>query len=77
MPLGHIKTAGAGGTGGAIEPPYFDRSVNPVSARGTDYAHHITTAPPPGFSYLPSALGAHKNCRKRKSWRKLRFQKQK
>ena len=43
MPLGHIKTAGAGGTGGAREPPYFDRSVNPVSTRGTDYAHHITT----------------------------------
>ena len=23
---------------------------------GTDYPHHITTAPPPGFSDLPTAL---------------------
>ena len=36
----------------------FDRSVNPISTRRTDYAHHITTlspTPPPNFrpSYGP------------------------
>ena len=33
------------GAGGA---PIFGRSVNPISTRGgADYAHHITTCPPP------------------------------
>ena len=36
-------------------PPDFGRSVNPVSTRGTDYAHLITTGTP-GFSDLPTAL---------------------
>ena len=30
-----------GGAGGAMD---FGRSVNPISTRGTDYAHLITTA---------------------------------
>ena len=33
----------------------FGRSVNPISTRGTDYAHLITTGTP-GFSDLPTAL---------------------
>ena len=36
--------------------PYFDRSINPILTRGADYAHPITTCPPPGFSDLPTAL---------------------
>ena len=38
-------------------PPDFDKSVNPISTRGTDYAHHITTWPPPirRFSDLPTS----------------------
>ena len=35
--------------------PDFGRSVNPISTRGTDYAHLITTGTP-GFSDLPTAL---------------------
>ena len=41
--------------GGAMAPPDFGRSVNPISTRGTDYAHLITTGTP-GFSDLPTAL---------------------
>ena len=41
--------------GGAMAPPDFVRSVNPISTRGTDYAHLITTGTP-GFSDLPTAL---------------------
>ena len=33
----------------------FGRSVNPISTRGTDYAHLITTGTPV-FSDLPTAL---------------------
>ena len=43
------------GAGGAMAPPDFGRSVNPISTRGTDYAHLITTGTP-GFSDLPTAL---------------------
>ena len=38
-----------------MAPPDFGRSVNPISTRGTDYAHLITTGTP-GFSDLPTAL---------------------
>ena len=31
-----------------MAPPDVVRSVNPISTRGADYAHHIT-ASPPGF----------------------------
>ena len=44
-----------GGAGGAKAPPDFGRSVNPISTRGTDYAHLNTTGTP-GFSDLPTAL---------------------
>ena len=44
-----------GGAGGAMVPPDFGRSVNPISTRGTDYAHLITTGTP-GFLDLPTAL---------------------
>ena len=44
-----------GDAGGAMAPPDFGRSGNPISTRGTDYAHLITTSTP-GFSDLPTAL---------------------
>ena len=40
---------------GGVAHPDFGRSVNPISTRGTDYAHLITTGIP-GFSDLPTAL---------------------
>ena len=43
------------GAGIAMAPPDFERSVNPISTRRADYAHHITTGPP-GFSEIPTAL---------------------
>ena len=44
------------GWGGSV-PPGFGKSVNPISTRGTDYAHYYTTCPlPPGISKLPTAL---------------------
>ena len=44
-----------GGAGGAMTAPDFGRLVNPISTRGTDYAH-ITTTVTLGFSDLPTAL---------------------
>ena len=38
-----------------MAPPDFGRSVNPISTRGTDYAHLITTGTL-GFSDLPTVL---------------------
>ena len=46
----------AGGLGGALAPPVFGQSVNPISTRGANYAHHSTTSPP-GFSDLATGLG--------------------
>ena len=43
------------GVGDAIVPQNLGRSVNPVSTRGADYAHHITTGSS-GFPDLPTAL---------------------
>ena len=55
--VSHDRAVGAGGkAGGALPPPNFGRSVNPVWTRGANYARHITTCPPPGFSDLPMAL---------------------
>ena len=47
----------AGDAAATMVPPYFDRSVNPFSTRGTDYADHISTTPT-GFSSLPTALNS-------------------
>ena len=48
------KAAGTEGDGGACPHPYFARKSNPISTRGTNYAHRINTCP--GFSELPTAL---------------------
>ena len=34
-----------GGQGGQAHPE-FGSSVNPITTRGADYAHHITASPP-------------------------------
>ena len=44
-----------GGTLGASAPPMFGRTVNPISTRGADYAHHSTTSPL-NFSDIATAL---------------------
>ena len=51
----YIAGPSSGGGWGASAPPNFDRSVNPISTRGADYAHHSTTSPP-GFSDLATGL---------------------
>ena len=48
-----VNTKGAGGK--EKLPAGFCQTSHPYKARGADYAHYITT-PPPGFSYLPTAL---------------------
>ena len=40
--------AASGWAGRALAHPEFGSSVNPITTRGADYAHHIT-ASPPGF----------------------------
>ena len=39
----------------ALAHPEFGSSVNPITTRGADYAHHIT-ASPPGFENPAAAL---------------------
>ena len=43
----------SGWAGWALAHPEFGSSVNPITTRGADYAHHIT-ASPPGFE-MPAA----------------------
>ena len=47
------RPVASGGAGGHV--PVFGRTVNPISTRGADYAHHSTKCPP-GFSDLATAL---------------------
>ena len=47
------------GGGGAISPSVFGRSVNPILTREADYAHHITTAPPPFLDGAASLIVKH------------------
>ena len=37
----NVRPVFPGGAGDAMAPPDFGRSVNPISTRGTDYAHLI------------------------------------
>ena len=39
----------------ALAHPEFGISVNPITSRGADYAHHIT-ASPPGFENPAASL---------------------
>ena len=44
----YYSDAASGWAGWALAHPEFGSSVNPITTRGADYAHHIT-ATPPGF----------------------------
>ena len=46
----HVWVASGGARG--CPPPVFSQTVNPISTRGADNAHHSTTRPLPGFSDL-------------------------
>ena len=45
----------SGWAGWALAHPELGSSVNPITARGADYAHHIT-ASPPGFKNPAASL---------------------
>ena len=55
----HLRPVVPGCAMAHLAQPDFGRSVNPISKRGTDYAHLITTGTP-GFSDLPTALSCSK-----------------
>ena len=42
----NARAVASGGAGGALAPSVFAITVNPISTRGADYAHHSTTSPP-------------------------------
>ena len=48
-----------GGAGGAMTPPDFGRSVNPISTKGGRFCPPNNTGTP-GFSDLPTALHCNK-----------------
>ena len=66
MPLYSVKSrlvksssdAASGWAGWALAHPEFGSSVNPITTRGTDYAHHIT-ASLPGFENPAASLYIH------------------
>ena len=45
-----------------LQPPVSGQTINPISTRGADYAHHITMSPPPEFSDLATPLKCIKVC---------------
>ena len=50
-----VTSAASGWAGRALAHPEIGNSVNPITTRGADYAHHIT-ASPPGFENPAAAL---------------------
>ena len=47
LPIIRSSAAASGWAGwGALAHPEFGSSVNPITIRGADYAHHITASPP-------------------------------
>ena len=55
MALVSYSAAASGWAGGALAHLELGSSVNPITAREADYAHHIT-ASPPGFENPAAAL---------------------
>ena len=49
------SAAASGWAGWALAHPEFGSSVNPITTRGADFAHHIT-ASPPGFENPAASL---------------------
>ena len=58
-----IRDAGGGGEGNCPSQ-FFGTSVNPIPTKGADYAHHITTSPPPLRIFRPSALKSNQVCKR-------------
>jgi hypothetical protein len=50
-------------------PSDFDRSVDLISTKGADYAPHITTCSPSGFSDLPTALLFSNRLKRKRAYR--------
>ena len=51
----------SGWPGWALAQPEFRSSVNPITTRGADYAHHIN-ASPPGFENPAASLHSFQFC---------------
>ena len=51
----NLPDAASGWAGWVLAHPEFGSSVNTITTRGADYAHHIT-ASPPGFENLAASL---------------------
>ena len=49
------SAAASGWAGWTLAHPEFGSSVNPITTRGANYAHH-STASPPGFGIPAAAL---------------------
>ena len=58
--LPQSRAVASRGAGGALAPPVFGQTVNPISTRGADYTHHSTKSPS-GFSDLVTALTVTNN----------------
>ena len=58
----YISAAASGWAGWALAHPEFGSSVNPITTRGADYAHHIT-ASPPGFEIPAASLKEETTCK--------------
>ena len=60
----------SGRAGWALAHPEFESSVNPITTRGADYAHHITASPPgienPAASLICTFL--RKTCQSLVEW---------
>ena len=56
----NVSAAASGWAGWALAHPEFGSSVNPITTRGADYAHHIT-ASPPGFEIPAASLLLRQN----------------
>ena len=61
------SAAASGWAGWALAHPEFGSSVNPITTRGADYAHHIT-ASPPGFENPAAALKGTYLCSLQQVW---------
>ena len=53
--MDQYSAAASGWAGWALAHPEFGSSVNPITTKGADYAHHIT-ASPPGFENPAASL---------------------
>ena len=53
--VSYRRAVASGGAGGALAPPVFGQTVNPISTRGADFTHHSTKSPP-GISDLATGL---------------------